>query len=139
MQWNLDSSSGFSTVEPWLPPQESWTENNVQMQAADECSLLQLYRGLIALRRRSPPLIEGSYHFLFAQENILAFARVMNDERLLVTINFGDVPAAIEIEPGWQQNKLVLSSYLDRSGECVGSRIDLRPLEGLIFESLPTD
>jgi alpha-glucosidase len=139
MQWSPDSCSGFSTVKPWLPLQERWPENNVQLQTADERSLLHLYRGLIALRRRSTPLVDGSYRFLFAQKDILAFARVMNDERLLVTINFGNAPTAIEIGPGWEHSKLVLSSYLDRSDELISSRIDLRPLEGLIFELPSTD
>lgn len=139
MQWSPDAYSGFSSVEPWLPLQENWPENNAQMQAADGRSLLHLYRGLLALRRRSRPLVEGSYNFLFAQGDILVFSRIMNDQRLLVTMNFGDAPAAIEIESGWEHSKLALSSYLDRSDETIESRIDLRPFKGLVFDSLAAD
>lgn len=56
---------------PWLPLQEKWIENDVERQASDGRSLLQLYRGMISLRRKSSALVEGSYHFLFAQKDNL--------------------------------------------------------------------
>jgi alpha-glucosidase len=114
-------------------------ENTVEKQAADERSLLQLYRELISLRPRSRSLVEGKYNFLFAHENVLVFLRGGDDKRVLVALNFGNIPAAIKIEEGWEQGKLLLSSYLDQSDELVGNRINLRPLEGLIFESMPAD
>jgi alpha-glucosidase len=134
MQWSANTQADFSTVEPWLPLQESWRKNNVEMQAGEPHSLLQLHRALITLRRKKPALVAGVYHLLFAKEDILIFSRVINDARLLVALNFSDAPAAITFEPGWEKSKLVLSSYLDRYDEVPSNSIDLRPFEGLIFE-----
>jgi alpha-glucosidase len=134
MQWSVNTYGGFSTVEPWLPLQESWRVNNAEKQAIDKRSLLQLHRALISLRRKNPALVEGEYQLLFAKEDILIFARVINDARLLVALNFSDAPAAITFEPGWEKSKLVLSSYLDRYDEVTSNSVDLRPFEGVIFE-----
>src|SRR4029450_8187201 len=47
---------GFGPSEAsWLPQPEEWAELTVERQASDPGSMLTLYRGALALRRRAPP------------------------------------------------------------------------------------
>jgi alpha-glucosidase len=65
LPWSADAPGlGFTTGDPWLPVPEEWSALAVDAQAADEASLLALYRRAVALRgelgddfawRDSPP------------------------------------------------------------------------------------
>ena len=61
MQWSAEDYAGFSTVEPWLPVDASFTELNVEAQSQDPTSVLSLYKNLLSLRRNNPALQRGSY------------------------------------------------------------------------------
>ena len=73
MQWSAGPGAGFTAGAPWLPPCDNYREVNVERQAADTGSLLNFYRGLIALRRESAALRRGGVLFLESGRDILAF------------------------------------------------------------------
>ena len=50
--------------------------------------MLNLYRGLIDLRRREPALWRGSYVPVAVTETLLAYERRVEAERLLVILDF---------------------------------------------------
>jgi alpha-glucosidase len=87
MQWDATPGGGFSDAEPWLPLVDP-EERNVAGQAGDPDSLLELYRGLIALRRELGPGIR----LLDAADGVLAYQR--GDDHV-VALNFSgeDRPA----------------------------------------------
>src|SRR4051812_27616501 len=60
MPWDDGISGGFSRARPWLPLAENFPVLNAAAQRADERSLYQLYRKLIALRKESPALQLGA-------------------------------------------------------------------------------
>ncbi|MDZ7732703.1 MAG: alpha-glucosidase [Acidimicrobiia bacterium] len=62
MQWDDSPNAGFapSGVAPWLPVGDDRDERNVASQAADDESLLELYRALLHLREDRPALHAGS-------------------------------------------------------------------------------
>src|SRR5262249_28983895 len=52
MPWDASPQAGFSTAEPWLPLNEDWPIRNVAQQKELPGSMLNLYRHLLAIRRR---------------------------------------------------------------------------------------
>jgi alpha-glucosidase len=94
MVWEAASpNAGFSTGKPWLPVPESHRVRAVDAQQHAPASVLSRYREILALRKSHPALIAGSIAFLDAPEDILAFVRESEDEKLLCVFNFAREPA----------------------------------------------
>ena len=93
MVWEAAArNAGFSSGKPWLPVPESHRARAIDIQQADPASILSRYREVLALRKRHPALVRGSITFLDAQEDVLAFIREMDDEKLLCVFNFARGP-----------------------------------------------
>jgi alpha-glucosidase len=89
MQWNPGKNAGFTEGTPWLPVNADAYIRNVEIQEKDPASLLHFYRVLINLRKRHPALLEGRWVPLIAGHNgILAYARISDEERIIVLLNF---------------------------------------------------
>ncbi|WP_426454133.1 glycoside hydrolase family 13 protein [Paenibacillus sp. S-38] len=95
MQWDAGENAGFTTGTPWIGVNPNYTEINVQAQIADEDSILNHYRRLIALRKSYPVAVHGSYELLLPEdERIFAYLRRLGDEALLVVCSFSDLITA---------------------------------------------
>jgi alpha-glucosidase len=70
MHWDGTRHGGFTTGEPWLPAVDP-ADRNAERQRDDPGSLLNLYRGLIALRR----CLRGALRFLPAPDGVLLYER----------------------------------------------------------------
>ncbi|MEO5865670.1 MAG: alpha-amylase family glycosyl hydrolase [Sphingomonas sp.] len=90
MAWDSSSNAGFSGAEPWLPLHEDWTTRNVEQQAVEPKSMLNLYQSLLTLRKQREALAKGSIELLDAEADVLAYERRYGDERILVALNLGD-------------------------------------------------
>jgi alpha-glucosidase len=134
MQWDDSRYAGFSPEKPWLPLPDTFAGENVENQRRDSGSLYQLYRHLIALRRTRRTLAAGSYQSIVASGNLLLFVRELANERLLVALNLGSEPTAITFRSEQIAGYVLLSSYLDRTGECRRDSIELRGHEGIVVE-----
>ncbi len=89
MQWNAGENAGFSEAKPWLPVNKDYNERNVIEQAADPESLLNFAKALIALRKTEPALQRGEFRALTENPHtLLAFERLLDQDRLLVILNF---------------------------------------------------
>ena len=75
MQWDATAGAGFSNAKPWLPLAGDYTHENVANLDADAGSILNLYKALIALRRKLPQLVTGAYQPVAAQGDILLYRR----------------------------------------------------------------
>ncbi len=97
MQWTPDG--GFSTSpDPWLPMGPDHENRNVESELADPGSVLNLYRRLLAVRRASEAMTIGHYHDVpSGNEDVLMYERVAGDERVVVAINFGPKPVAVDV------------------------------------------
>ena len=100
MQWAAGPGAGFTSGEPWLPVGADAVGRNVEAQRADAASLLQLYRALIALRRRTPALQRGAYRARKAPPQVFVFERRDGAQRVLVALNFGDLEAEVSLGRG---------------------------------------
>lgn len=132
MQWDSSPQAGFSSAEPWLPVQSDYANRNVQTQAQEPGSMLNLYKKLLWLRHSSLALNSGSYTPIEAGENCFAYIRQADDEKKLILLNFGDAPAQVNI-PALQNATPLLSTHLDQATTISGETIHLRPHEGLIL------
>jgi alpha-glucosidase len=137
MPWSGDvPGAGFTRGLPWLRLASDWRHRNVRQQIGDAQSLLQLYRHLLEMRRRSPALNRGAYVPLAVHGNALAYARVHEDERVVVVLNFGhaNIPVAVDAmfpEPGGPVT-IWLSTLLDREERLSGT-LTIRGDEGLVL------
>lgn len=90
MQWADETHAGFSTVTPWQAIASNYHVNNVEEMEANPTSLLSHYKDLIAIRNEQEALRRG--HTLLIENNIediFSFARIHNDEGIIVVSNTG--------------------------------------------------
>ncbi|WP_024277659.1 alpha-amylase family glycosyl hydrolase [Xanthobacter sp. 126] len=137
MQWDDGPFAGFSTVEPWLPLADDFTEVNVKRERGEAASLLTLTRALLALRRAHPALSVGLWSPVAAVGDLVAYLRQGEGETMLVALNLGGDPLSVTLPEAVGGGRLVLSTFCDRVGERVGDTIDLRPNEGIVVQLAP--
>jgi alpha-glucosidase len=118
--------AGFTSGEPWLPVVADAERLNVERQAADPASTLSLARRLAALRRDTPALQLGAQRFVDAGEDVLAWERERDGERLLCAVNFGASTASLRHAGAGP----ILSSDPDRGDR---DPLELGPSEGAVL------
>jgi alpha-glucosidase len=134
MLWDRSPNAGFSRVEPWLPLGPDAGRRSVEAQREDPASLLHLYRDLLALRRATPALCQGSYRGLEAPPGVFAFERGHGAQRVRVALNFGDRPQHWSGGAGTVQGGLctAFGTPLPPTPE-----VDLGPAEGVALVVSP--
>lgn len=133
MRWNGEPNADFTTGEPWLPVGDDLAAINVSTQSEDPRSMLTLYRHLIGLRRKMPALRAGGFRMLQRNDKLIVYERPLDDDGLLVALNFSWEPQTIELDGEWANARLILSTDPDREGETVDGGLKLRPEEGVIL------
>jgi alpha-glucosidase len=130
MQWDEGSLAGFTTaLKSWLPLDRDHRRQNVAALSGVPDSILNLYRGLIALRRAHRALHSGTFRMLAVTDATLVFERSWRDERFVVALNLGGNEQPLP--PSLAGAEVVLSTAMDRSG--VLEAVRLRGDEGLVL------
>jgi alpha-glucosidase len=129
MCWNGSPGAGFTRGWPWLPFGDKQEIVNVAAQERDDDSILQLYRNLVHLRRNNPILVGGRLSFVKAEGAVLHYQRSEGDERIRVVLNMGSDPVQANLERG----TVLACTHLDREGERVSGRAEIRAAEGLVI------
>jgi len=89
MQWDASANAGFTSGTPWIKVNPNYTEINTEQALADPQSIFYYYRQLIRLRKAKPVIVHGRYDLILEEdEDIYAFTRTRQDDRLLVILNF---------------------------------------------------
>lgn len=90
MQWNSQANAGFSEgAKTWLKVNENYKQINVEAQELEENSVLNYYKKLIQLRKKTPALIYGDYADLRPNCNkIWLYTRILGEDKVLVMNNF---------------------------------------------------
>jgi len=130
LRWDNTDGGGFTTGESWLPLSPDRTRS-IMAQQRDEKSLLNLFRELIALRRREACLVQGEYRPRRAQNDVLSFVRTLNETEILVGLNVSGEPRLWEWE-GYGAR--LLSTSLDREPGKAEGPMHLKPNEGVIVK-----
>jgi alpha-glucosidase len=133
MQWDATAHAGFSTAKPWLPLADDYAHENVVNLEADSGSILNLYKALIALRRKLPQLVTGIYRPVAAQGDILLYRRDDDGGSLVIALNLGAAPVSVASSSTGLDREILLSTFLDRQGEPIDGPLDLRGNEGVIL------
>ena len=128
MPWDDSAYAGFSTVDPWLPLGDDWRERNVAAQDGDPQSLLSLYRSLLTLRRAHAALSVGSFSLIDSADDVLAYERQHDGERLLVALNLSNHTQTLTLPQRHVAVKVLCSTAPRRPFDGT-----LTPNEGLIL------
>ncbi len=90
MQWDAGRQAGFTTGTPWIKVNPNYKQINVAEALADPNSIFYYYKKLIQLRKENPVIVYGTYDLILdSHEEIYAFTRTLEQDRLLVILNFG--------------------------------------------------
>jgi alpha-glucosidase len=117
MQWDTTKNAGFSSAMPWLPVPASSSTVNVAAEDANPDSLLNWYRKLIALRRSSAALHEGSNVMLnHDAQNALVWLRKPaklspDNPAVVIACNFSAQPVTLSLKADMKTNA-VRGSFL---------------------------
>ncbi len=131
MQWDASPHAGFTTGTPWLPVSPSYARVNAGAELAEPSSLLNLYRGLLRLRRSSEALRLGSYTPVELGEGIFAYLRQAGAERLLVILNFKNEAWRLSLGQLAPSAELMISTQ-DRAAISL-QQLELAANEGLLL------
>ncbi|HEY9285074.1 MAG TPA: alpha-glucosidase [Pyrinomonadaceae bacterium] len=140
MQWDSSAHAGFTapSATPWLPVPPSAREKNVAAQAGDPASLLSFYRRLIALRRRSPALLDGDYDAIGSDPHVYAYRRGARGQTAIVALNMSAERRAFRLPPPAGGGPFVYSVALSSRpapahGRNVSGELSLAPFEAVIL------
>jgi alpha-glucosidase len=128
MQWNSEVNAGFSQTDPWLPVNPDFPNRNVQRQMSDPDSLLNYFKKLVEIRKALPSLQCGDFSALDDNpRDILAFERQLENERIVVLINFKSSEKSFLMPEGnWQP---IMTQEGSLSGEIPLSAYQVRILK----------
>jgi alpha-glucosidase len=141
MQWTGGRNAGFSTAaKTWLPVPPTAATRNVAAMSADPNSVLSFYKRAIALRRRSPALLEGDYAALGEDPNVFAYRRRAPRQTLIVALNMSGERQTFTFGEGEGaapagRYRLVLSTLGAREQGLGGGPLSLAPFEGVVLEA----
>lgn len=133
MQWSDDANAGFTDGEPWLKTNGNYPDINVAAARASPDSVWHHYRTLIDLRHNSDALVYGEYDLLLPEdEQFYAYTRTLDEERLLVVLNWSAEPATFDgAAVATDDAELVVSNYDGSPGDPDGETF--RPYEAAIY------
>lgn len=117
MQWSEEANAGFSTGAPWIGMNPNYTEINVDLQLADEASILNYYKAMIRLRKQHEVLVYGRYDLLMADDSqVYAYTRTLDDAQFVIVANLTEEPASIEALLDLVQDAEIVLSNSDSEG-----------------------
>ena len=127
MQWDASENAGFSTGTPWLKVGKSYKDINVENEI--DGPIFKFYKELIRLRKEMPIISEGSYQpALEDSQQVYAFERHLDGQKLLVLNNFYGSEAEVEIPAEYQSGRVLLSNYDDAE---LAEKVSLKPYQTL--------
>ena len=132
MQWDDSENAGFTTGTPWLAVNKNYDKINAKQCLQDENSIFNHYKKLIDIRKNNDTIIYGDYKLLCEDdENIFAYVRELNGDKILVVCNFYDKDVEFKFEGEFNYSKVLLSNYNDSSKMI--EKLKLRPYEAVMY------
>ncbi len=121
MQWDSSKHAGFTTGTPWLAVNQNYLEINVAQALEDTDSLFYTYQHLIALRKKYPLIVWGTFELLTdTAEAVFAYYRHYEGESWLIVCNFSDQEQPFSLDINTEQTIIAntdkkYSNLLDRT------------------------
>jgi oligo-1,6-glucosidase len=146
MQWDGTGQAGFTTGTPWINVNPNYKEINVAQALADPNSVFHYYKKLIQLRKENPIIVYGTYDLILpshrrstprsgsVDEEIYAFTRTLDEEPLLVILNFSKNTPVFDLPENitFSSKELLISNYHVEPNEDI-HQITLRPYEARVY------
>lgn len=135
MQWDASTHAGFTRGTPWINVNPNYTRINVAESLADSNSIFHYYRKLIRLRRENPVIVYGSFDLIVdSPEGIYAFLRTLEEDRLLVLLNFSKSTQIFTLPEHltFTGAEILINNYEVNAGDTLGE-ITLRPFEARVY------
>ena len=111
MQWDTSENAGFTTGTPWIAVNPNYKKINVADQLKREDSVFHYYQKLIRLRKENEIIVYGNYELLLPEdENIFAYTRTLDNQKLLVVCNFSKSEQKFDFS-GYENAKVLISNY----------------------------
>ena len=111
MQWDAGENAGFTKGTPWIPVNPNYKKINVADQLKREDSVFHYYQKLIRLRKENEIIVYGNYELLLPEdENIFAYTRTLDNQKLLVVCNFSKSEQKFDFS-GYENAKVLISNY----------------------------
>ena len=111
MQWDASKNAGFTTGTPWIAVNPNYKKINVADQLKREDSVFHYYQKLIRLRKENEIIVYGNYELLLPEdENIFAYTRTLDNQKLLVVCNFSKSEQKFDFS-GYENAKVLISNY----------------------------
>lgn len=135
MQWDATENAGFTTGQPWLKVNSNYMEINVVRAMKDPDSIYHYYKKLIELRKKHKVIVYGEYKLLLPlHEEIYAYTRTLENDQLLVILNFFGQEPVFEMPEGIDPSgmELLISNFEPKKGEDL-TRLKLRPYEARVY------
>jgi alpha-glucosidase len=134
MPWDTSENAGFTTAKPWLPLNADWPTRNVARMTKESQSIRTLYCRLLALRRDRLALSIGDFVLLNVEDEILAYERRNDAERLIVALNLGAHPHRLQL-PDWARASQSLLSTVENTALVQGGALLLRSNEAVVLKA----
>ncbi|MET3843948.1 alpha-amylase family glycosyl hydrolase [Bradyrhizobium sp. OAE829] len=134
MPWDDCENAGFTTANPWLPLNADFPTRNVARMSEDPHSILTLYRRLLALRRNCRALSIGDFALLNVEDEMLAYERRHDSERLIVALNLGAQSHRLPL-PDWGRGSRVLLSTVADAALVEDGALLLGSNEAVVLEA----
>jgi oligo-1,6-glucosidase len=135
VQWTAEAQAGFTSGTPWIKVNPNYREINAAQALADPNSIFHYYKKLIQLRKKNPVFVYGSYDLILDDhEEIYAFTRTLDSDRLLVVLNFsGNTPEFhLPDDISFSTRELLISNYkVEADGDI--RQFQLRPYEARVY------
>jgi oligo-1,6-glucosidase len=135
MQWDSTEQAGFTSGTPWIKVNPNYKEINVAEALADPNSVFHYYKKLIQLRKENPVIVYGTYDLILdSHEEIYAFTRTLEEELLLVILNFSGNNPEFQLPEKitFVSTELLISNYEVNPNEDI-HQITLRPYEARVY------
>jgi alpha-glucosidase len=123
--WQPGPGAGFTTGTPWLP---FGADTPMTAQQDDPASMLNLYRKLLALRRRYSALASGAVEAVRANDAILSYQRRDSGSTLQILANTSGLAGNAEVQSG----QILFSTHAGRAGTQVSGAFSLYANEGVL-------
>ena len=132
MQWSDEAYAGFSSAEPWLPVPDDYPQRNVVQQQEGADTMLAFYRKLIKLRQQESALQVGEFRPMGLYDQLIAYQRVDQDQKIIVLINFGQNKTTYE----WKEEEgtVALTTSQKAEGQTVEGSIDIGGEEAVVVK-----
>lgn len=134
-KWNKD---GSAPTADWIKAYSGKADTmntktpSLEEQMQDKNSMYQYYKDIIALRKSSEALMNGSYKaYDFKDSQIMAYERVSDKQQVLVIHNFSSAKKKVNFDEGELGNVL-----FDSNGKanCSKNIITLKPYASIVIE-----